>query len=58
MFKDQQQFHCIGTTTLNKYEEYIEKDPILEKCFQPILIKEISVDICVLILRTIKDSCA
>ena len=30
--------HCIGATTLNEYQKYIEKDPALERRFQPVLV--------------------
>jgi ATP-dependent Clp protease ATP-binding subunit ClpA len=36
----------------------IGKDPVFERCFQQILFKEISVDVCISILRIIKDLCA
>jgi len=36
----------------------ITKDPVFERCFQQILVKEISVDVCISILRNIKDLCA
>ena len=47
--------HCIGATTLNEYQKYIEKDPALERRFQPILIEEPSVEDGVSILRGLKE---
>ena len=42
--------HCIGATTLNEYKKYIEKDPALERRFQPILIEEPSLEDAIAIL--------
>lgn len=47
--------HCIGATTLNEYQKHIEKDAALERRFQPILIKEPSVDEAIAILRGLKE---
>ncbi len=46
---------CIGATTLNEYREYIEKDRALERRFQPVLIKEPSVEDAITILRGLKQ---
>ncbi|CAF4845450.1 unnamed protein product [Rotaria sp. Silwood1] len=51
------EFRCIGATTIDKYKTYIEEDPVFEKYFQQVLVKEISVDDCVSILRSVKDRC-
>lgn len=45
----------IGATTINEYRKYIEKDPALERRFQPVLINEPSVDDTISILRGLKD---
>ena len=45
----------IGATTVNEYRKYIEKDPALERRFQPILVDEPSVDDTISILRGLKD---
>lgn len=45
----------IGATTLNEYKKYIEKDPAFERRFQPLYVKEPSVEETVSILRGIKD---
>ncbi|MEX0961489.1 MAG: AAA family ATPase [Simkaniaceae bacterium] len=47
--------HCIGATTLNEYQKYIEKDAALERRFQPILIKEPSIEDAISILRGLKE---
>ena len=46
---------CIGATTLDEYRKYIEKDPALERRFQPVLILEPRVEDTISILRGIKD---
>ncbi len=46
---------CIGATTINEYRKYIEKDPALERRFQPVMINEPSVDDTVSILRGLKQ---
>jgi ATP-dependent Clp protease ATP-binding subunit ClpB len=46
---------CIGATTIDEYRKHIEKDPALERRFQPILIKEPSVEDTISILRGIKE---
>ena len=47
--------HCIGATTLNEYKKHIEKDPALERRFQPILIEEPSLEDAIAILRGLKE---
>ncbi|MEG2233512.1 MAG: ATP-dependent chaperone ClpB, partial [Oscillospiraceae bacterium] len=49
------ELHCIGATTLNEYRQYIEKDPALERRFQPVLVKEPSVEDTIAILRGLKE---
>ncbi|MGB8217174.1 MAG: ATP-dependent chaperone ClpB [Candidatus Methanoperedens sp.] len=46
---------CIGATTLNEYRKYIEKDPALERRFQPVLVGEPTVDETISILRGLKE---
>ncbi|HXQ97406.1 MAG TPA: AAA family ATPase, partial [Candidatus Limnocylindrales bacterium] len=46
---------AIGATTLNEYRKYIEKDPALERRFQPVLVSEPSVEGTIAILRGLKD---
>jgi ATP-dependent Clp protease ATP-binding subunit ClpB len=47
--------HCIGATTIDEYRKYIEKDPALERRFQPIMIAEPTLEDTVSILRGIKE---
>ncbi|MGC8754588.1 MAG: ATP-dependent chaperone ClpB [Thermosulfidibacteraceae bacterium] len=47
--------HCIGATTLDEYRKYIEKDPALERRFQPVFVDEPSVEEAVAILRGLKE---
>ena len=49
------ELRAIGATTLNEYRKYIEKDPALERRFQPVLIREPSVEDAIAILRGLKD---
>ena len=49
------ELHCIGATTLNEYQKYVEKDPALQRRFQPVYIEEPSVEDTISILRGIKD---
>ena len=49
------ELHCIGATTLDEYRKYIEKDPALERRFQPVLVDEPSVEDTISILRGIKE---
>ncbi len=46
---------CIGATTLNEYQKYIEKDKALERRFQPVLTREPSVEDTIAILRGLKE---
>ncbi len=49
------ELRCVGATTLNEYRKYIEKDPALERRFQPIMVKEPSVEDTIAILRGLKE---
>ena len=49
------ELHCIGATTLDEYRKYIEKDPALERRFQPVQVNEPSVEDTISILRGIKE---
>ncbi len=49
------ELRCVGATTLNEYRKHIEKDPALERRFQPILVKEPSVEDTIAILRGLKE---
>jgi ATP-dependent Clp protease ATP-binding subunit ClpB len=49
------ELRTIGATTLNEYRKYIEKDPALERRFQPVMIPEPSVEDTIAILRGLKD---
>ncbi len=49
------ELHCIGATTLDEYREYIEKDPALERRFQPVTVAEPSVEDTISILRGLKE---
>jgi ATP-dependent Clp protease ATP-binding subunit ClpB len=49
------ELRAIGATTLNEYKKYIEKDPALERRFQPVLVPEPSVEDTISILRGLKD---
>jgi len=49
------ELHTIGATTLDEYRKYIEKDPALERRFQPIMINEPSVEDTIAILRGLKE---
>jgi ATP-dependent Clp protease ATP-binding subunit ClpB len=46
---------CVGATTLNEYRKYIEKDAALERRFQPVLVKEPTVEDTISILRGLKE---
>jgi ATP-dependent Clp protease ATP-binding subunit ClpB len=50
------ELHCIGATTLDEYRQYIEKDPALERRFQPVLVNEPTVEDTISILRGLKDT--
>lgn len=47
--------HCIGATTLNEYQKYIEKDAALERRFQPVMIQEPSLEDAIAILRGLRE---
>jgi ATP-dependent Clp protease ATP-binding subunit ClpB len=49
------ELRAIGATTLNEYKKYIEKDPALERRFQPVLVEEPSVEDTISILRGLKE---
>ncbi len=49
------ELHCIGATTLDEYQKYVEKDPALQRRFQSVYIDEPSVEDTISILRGIKD---
>lgn len=49
------ELHCIGATTLNEYKQYIEKDPALERRFQPVMVNEPTVEDTIAILRGLKE---
>ena len=49
------ELHCIGATTLDEYRQYIEKDPALERRFQPVLVAEPTVEDTIAILRGLKE---
>jgi ATP-dependent Clp protease ATP-binding subunit ClpA len=46
---------CIGATTLDEYQKYIEKDPALERRFQKVLVDEPTIDDTISILRGLKE---
>ncbi|MBE9543640.1 MAG: ATP-dependent chaperone ClpB [Proteobacteria bacterium] len=46
---------CVGATTLNEYRKYIEKDAALERRFQPVMVKEPTVEDTISILRGLKE---
>jgi ATP-dependent Clp protease ATP-binding subunit ClpB len=49
------ELRCVGATTLNEYRKYIEKDAALERRFQPIMVKEPTVEDTIAILRGLKE---
>ncbi len=49
------ELHCIGATTIDEYRKYIEKDPALERRFQPVMVDEPSVDETISILRGLRE---
>ncbi len=49
------ELHLIGATTLDEYHKYIEKDPALERRFQPVMVEEPSVEDTISILRGLKE---
>ncbi len=46
---------CVGATTINEYRKYIEKDPALERRFQPVMVNEPTVEDTISILRGLKE---
>jgi ATP-dependent Clp protease ATP-binding subunit ClpB len=49
------ELRCVGATTLNEYRKYVEKDPTLERRFQPVMVREPSVEDTISILRGLKE---
>lgn len=49
------ELHCIGATTLDEFRKHIEKDPALERRFQPVMVEEPSVENTISILRGLKE---
>lgn len=49
------ELHCVGATTLNEYQKYVEKDPALERRFQKVIVQEPSVEDTIAILRGLQD---
>jgi ATP-dependent Clp protease ATP-binding subunit ClpB len=49
------ELRCIGATTLDEYRKHVEKDPALERRFQPVMVEEPSVEATVAILRGLKE---
>ena len=49
------ELHCVGATTIDEYRKYIEKDPALERRFQPVMVDEPSVEDTISILRGLKE---
>ncbi len=49
------ELHCIGATTLDEYRKYIEKDPALERRFQPVVVDEPTVEDTISILRGLRE---
>lgn len=49
------ELHCIGATTLDEHRQYIEKDPALERRFQPVLVSEPTIEDAISILRGLKE---
>ena len=49
------ELHCIGATPLNEYRQYVEKDPALERRFQPVMVNEPTVEDTIAILRGLKE---
>ena len=50
------ELHCVGATTLDEYRKYVEKDPALQRRFQPVFVGEPNVEDTVSILRGLKDA--
>ena len=49
------ELRCVGATTLDEYRKHVEKDPALERRFQPVLVREPSVEDTIAILRGLKE---
>ncbi|QDT50400.1 Chaperonin protein ClpB [Symmachiella dynata] len=49
------ELHCIGATTLDEYRKHVEKDPALERRFQPVMVQEPNVEDTISILRGLKE---
>ena len=49
------ELHCVGATTIDEYRQHIEKDPALERRFQPVLVEEPTWEQAVAILRGLKE---
>ena len=49
------ELHCIGATTLDEYQKHVEKDPALQRRFQPVFVGEPTVEDTISILRGIKE---
>ncbi|MCK4621676.1 MAG: ATP-dependent chaperone ClpB [Desulfuromonadales bacterium] len=49
------ELHCIGATTLDEYRQYLEKDPALERRFQPVLVEQPNIEETISILRGLKE---
>lgn len=49
------ELHCVGATTLDEYRKHIEKDPALERRFQPVMVQEPTVEDTISILRGLKE---
>ena len=49
------ELHCIGATTLDEYRKYVEKDPALQRRFQPVFVGEPTVEDSISILRGLKE---
>ncbi|MBA3814950.1 MAG: AAA family ATPase [Parachlamydiaceae bacterium] len=47
--------HCIGATTINEYQKYIEKDAALERRFQPVMVNEPTLEDSIAILRGLRE---
>ena len=49
------ELHCVGATTVDEYRKYVEKDPALERRFQPVMVNEPTVEDTISILRGLKE---
>ncbi|KQN93096.1 ATP-dependent chaperone ClpB [Sphingomonas sp. Leaf231] len=49
------ELHCVGATTLDEYRKYVEKDPALQRRFQPVFVGEPTVEDTISILRGLKE---